>query len=353
MLESLRTTDNLSRLLELGFEQARDVPVIVEDACIDRRTHRLGARCAAMGTHVSITAIGPSRDRLDDAIGNTFEEMERLIDIFSRYQRDSALTELNATGLLRGPPPELNHVVEHALGYHRLTDGTFDISVAPLLDLFRERLDSARTPTDAEIREARELVGPAGIVARGHELRLGRAGMRVTLDGIAKGYIVDRMAATLEARGIGNFLIDAGGDIRSRGRKEGGQCWRVAVQDPSKGGAFPDVLHLGNAAVATSGSYERHFDAGRRFHHIIDAGTGRSPTSCTSVSIVAGSTMLADVLATSVFVMGPARGLAFVDGYDGCECLIIDDAGREFRSRGWRSASPAPPSAPIDHDPTE
>lgn len=355
MLRDARTTDNLSRLLELGFEQERDVPVITDDVRIDRSTHRLSAACAAMGTQVTITALGASRERLDDAIGDAFEEMERLIAILSRYDGDSAVTELNTAGRLRGPPPELTHVVEHALRYHELTRGTFDISVAPLVDLFQARLGgvSPRPPSDEEIREARALVGASGIVARKDELRLGRSGMRVTLDGIAKGYIVDRMAAAIENRRVGNFLIDAGGDIRARGRKEGGQCWKVAVQDPEKQGAYPDVLHLGNTAVATSGSYERCFDAERGYHHIIDAEAGRSPTACTSVTIVAGSTMLADALATSVFIMGPVTGLAFVESRAGCECLIIDASGRELRSRGWRSAAPAPPAAPIDHDPTE
>lgn len=354
MGETERTTDNLSRLLELGFEQARDGPVITEDVRIDRRTHRVTATCGAMATHVSITALGPSRDRLDHAIGRAYEEMERLITIFSRHQPDTALSELNDAGWLRGPPPELSQVVEKAVGFHDFTLGTFDVSVAPLLDLYKRRLRGGGTPpTDAEVREARALVGVSGIVRRDHELRLGRSGMRLTLDGIAKGYIVDRMAAVLEQRSVGNFLIDAGGDIRSRGRKEGGQCWLVAVQDPMKRGAFPDVLHLGNAAVATSGSYERYYDAGRRYHHIVDAASGQSPTSCASVSVVAGSTMLADVLATSVFIMGPDRGTTFVESHAGCECLIIDGSGREVRSRGWKSAAPAPPSSPFDQDPTE
>ena len=356
MLDTSRTTDSLSRLLELGFERQRDAPVITEDVRLDRHSHRVTTTCGAMGTHVSVTALGTSRSRLDDAIGRTFEEMERLIAIFSRYQSDSAVSELNATGWLRGPPEEMTRVVDQALALHALTNGAFDVSVAPLLELFRDRMGGGgggdgggatpRPPTDGEIRDARALVGAHAVIVTERQIRLGRCGMRLTLDGIAKGFIVDCMADALERARIANFLLDAGGDIRARGRKEGGQPWLVAVQDPGHRGAFPDVLHLGNAAVATSGAYERHFDAERQYPHIVDAATGRSPNACASVSVVAGSAMLADALATSVFIMGPGPGLAFVESRAGCECLIIDAGGRKLRSRGWKSAASASPVTP-------
>ncbi|MBI4409309.1 MAG: FAD:protein FMN transferase [Gemmatimonadetes bacterium] len=347
MLQASRTPDRLARLLELGFQRERDAAVTTEAVRIDRRTHKLTAARAAMGTCVSISALGDSRARVEDAIGRAFEEMDRLIGIFSRFEHASALTRLNEQGRLRGAPPELARVVARALRYHRVTAGAFDISVAPLVDLFRDRLrtDAAAPPGDAEIREVRALVGARDITASRREVRFGKAGMRVTLDGIAKGYIVDRMAATLEARRVRNYLINGGGDIRAAGRKEGRQPWTVAVQDPGVPGRFRDALHLTDAAVATSGSYEIYFDRDRLFHHIVDASTGRSPTRCTSVSVIAPTTIAADALATSVFVMGPDPGLAFVESLAGCECLIIDRCGRELRSRGWRSAAPLDPDS--------
>jgi thiamine biosynthesis lipoprotein len=92
--------------------------------------------------------------------------------------------------------------------------------------------------------------------------------------------------------------------------------------------------------VATSGSYEVYFDPDRLHHHIVEAGAGRSPTECTSVSVVAPTAMAADALATSVFIMGAARGVRFVDSLPGCACLIIDRNGEQLRSRSWRSAGP-------------
>ncbi len=162
--------------------------------------------------------------------------------------------------------------------------------------------------------------------------------MAITLDGIAKGYIVDAIAGVLGRHKLDNYLINAGGDIRTSGTKEERRPWTVAVQNPTKDGSYPDTIHLTDGAVATSGSYEIYFDRDRLVHHIVSATTGRSPNECASVSVVAPSTMAADALATTVFVMGPAQGVRFVDELPDCECLIIDRDGQQVRSRGWRSA---------------
>jgi thiamine biosynthesis lipoprotein len=144
----------------------------------------------------------------------------------------------------------------------------------------------------------------------------------------------------LEECGIEHYLIDAGGDVRSAGTKEGGLSWTVAVQDPSKGGQYPDLIHLANAAVATAGSYEKSFDSSQKFHHIINSETGLSPQVNASVSIVAPTAMVADALATGVFVMQPHVGIRFVESLKGCECLIVDRSGRIMKSTGWKSAVP-------------
>jgi thiamine biosynthesis lipoprotein len=164
--------------------------------------------------------------------------------------------------------------------------------------------------------------------------------MGITLDGIAKGYIVDAIARVLEMYGVKRYLINAGGDIRAAGKKEKKQPWTVAVKDPSGERSFPDTIHLSDAAVATSGSYEIYFDRDKLFHHLVDSKTGRSPDMSSSVSVLAPSTMAADALATTVFVMDPPRAVQFIDSLSGCECLIIDNHGSQLKSSGWTSAAP-------------
>jgi thiamine biosynthesis lipoprotein len=134
-------------------------------------------------------------------------------------------------------------------------------------------------------------------------------------------------------------LINAGGDIRTRGSKTGNKPWTVAIQDPSKRNNYPDIIHMRDGAVATSGDYEIYYDREKMFHHIVDPRTGLSPELSTSVSVLAPTTMEADALSTSVFVMTPEHGTRLVNGMPNCESLVVGKDGRMSKSRGWRSAA--------------
>jgi thiamine biosynthesis lipoprotein len=268
--------------------------------------------------------------------------MDRLIGLLSRHEPSSPLAQLNRTGRLEAPAPELALVVERALEYHRLTGGAFDATVAPLVFLYESRANAASPslPCAAEVREALELVGAGFVDVSKRRIRLARQGMSLTLDGIAKGYIVDRLARALEQRGVERYLVDAGGDIRSSGTKEGGAAWNVAVRDPGRTAGFFETLPLVNGAVATSGGYERTYDGAGLHHHIFDGRSGGSPARVVSASVRAPTSMAADALATSLLLLDPREALALVDGLDGCACLIIDREGAAVRSRAWRSAAP-------------
>ena len=295
-----------------------------------------------MGTWVSVSTIARSTNRAEEAIGRAFEEMDRLIGIFSRFEGSSAVTNLNDDGRLDDTPGELSNVIADSLQYHELSHGAFDISVEPVVDLFRVNLEGElpREPSRAEIAEALELVDSNSIEISNRQVSFKKSGMGITLDGIAKGYIVDAIASVLDRHRIKHYLINAGGDIRAVGAREHKQPWTIAVQDPSKNGSFPDTIHLTDAAVATSGSYEIYFDRDRLYHHIVNSRSGRSPTLGASVSVIAPSAMAADALATSTFVMNPRAGVDFIESLPGCECLIVDNEGHQLRSNGWKSAAP-------------
>jgi len=326
MDDAARVARTLAALRDLGLERVESPDVATQAVRVGPKGWQVTGERPAMGTLVSVTALGPSRERLEDALGRAFEAMDRLIGLLSRFDGASPVSHLNATGRLDGPPPEVGEVVSHALDYHRLTRGAFDVSVAPLVDLFWDRL----------VRETP--VEPTALSRR--RIGLARPGMRLTLDGIAKGYIVDAVAAVLDRGGVRRYLVNAGGDIRARGANAEQRPWTIAVENPWRRGDFPDTIHLGDAAVATSGSYERFYDHDRAYHHIVDPATGRSPVHCSSVSVVAPTALAADALATSVFLMGPRDGVAFIEGLSGCACLVLDREGREHRSRTWRNAAP-------------
>jgi thiamine biosynthesis lipoprotein len=342
MQEASRIARKLSALVDMGLERVDVSPVTTEAIRVDRKAYKVTSSTPAMGTLVSISALGPSKDEAEQAIGRAFEEMDRLIGIFSRFDASSAVSHLNDGGRLDSPPPEFSHVVSRSLDYHELSHGAFDITVAPVVDMFRERLDGAvpHEPTDVEIMEVLELVGSRNVTLSRRRISFAKSGMGITLDGIAKGYIVDAVAKALERHRIQNYLINAGGDLRAAGTKEKKQPWTVAVKDPSGKSCFPDTIHLTNAAVATSGSYEIYFDRDKLFHHLVDSQTGRSPNVNASVSVIAPSTMAADALATTVFVGHPGKVIAFIDSLPGCECLIIDNNGSQLKSGGWKSTAP-------------
>jgi FAD:protein FMN transferase len=322
-------------LAKLGFRKVAPGPGALESLSVGGGRHRMTWSRPAMGTLVTVTAIHRSRELAEDAAGRAFEEMDRVVALLSRYEPSSALSVLNGEGTLRAPPPELRAVVSGALRFHTVSKGAFDPTVRPLVDLFR---GGTGTPSSHELRHALDLVGARRVKLRRHAIRFDRAGMGMTLDGIAKGYVVDRMAEILAGRGLKDFLIDAGGDIRSAGRREDGRPWRLAVQDPAKEGAFPDHIGLTDGAVATSGSYEIPCNRDRTRHHIVSGRGGVSPHESLSVSVVAPTALAADALATAVFVMGPRAGKALIDSLPGCSCLVIDELGRPLPSARWRSA---------------
>lgn len=329
--------ESMSRLVDLGFVPVSRAPVASQTLRLDSRSFKANTAWPAMGTLVSVTALGSSRTRVDEAVGRAFEEMHRLISMLSRFLPDSAVSALNAEGRLGGPPPELVRVVDQALRYFAISRGVFDITVAPVIDLFR-RLRAGPTPSlpsPSDLRDAMALVGAGGITATRRELRFDKAGMGITLDGIAKGFIVDRMANVLDGAGLTGYLINAGGDIRVSGTNQQGGPWSVGVQDPWDDARPAETVGIASGAIATSGSYEVYFDADRRFHHIVDPRAGRSPNHCTSATVIAPTAMAADALATCVFVMAPLEALRLVEALPGCACFMLESDGRRLASRGW------------------
>jgi len=324
-----RCDDPVSALLELGLEGAQPRATLQESIRIDRDTCRSWSVRPSMGTLVSVVVLDASQERADDAIEQAFAETARLVGILSRHDSSTPLAHLNAVGVLRDAPPELLEVIGRALRYHQLTFGAFDVTVKPLVDL----LDATRgTAAPAEQAEAAELVGADRMRLSGRTLCFDRSGMGVTLDGIAKGYVVDRMADALTRRGLTRFLINAGGDIRASGRNYDGRPWTIGVRDPWNEDALCDVVSLTDGALATSGNYEKPFE------HIVDVGSGRSARRSLAVSVRAPHAMAADALATALFVLGPEAGCGLAGWLPGCECLIVDHAGQPARSPGWSSA---------------
>lgn len=331
----------ISGMMGLGMASSALVPSPAQSLKFDRKRYNTTQTRIAMGTFVSMTLVHESRDRAEEATALAYAEIDRLAGLLSRFDQNAAVARLNLQGYLKHVPPELGRVITRSLSYHQSSGGAFDITVKPVVDLFQENLggEDKVFPSEQELRGRLDLVGTHLIQFDGETLRFQKPGMGITLDGIAKGYIVDSAAGVLARSGISNFLVNAGGDIRARGARPDGKPWTIAIQDPEKRMAYPDIIHLRDGAIATSGNYEIFFDHEKMFHHIVDPETGTSPDQYVSVSVLAESATQADALSTGVFVMAPSRGVGFINAMPGSECLIVPKNGALMRSRYWKSAA--------------
>ncbi|RZN39612.1 MAG: FAD:protein FMN transferase [Methanophagales archaeon ANME-1-THS] len=291
-----------------------------------------------MGTYASITICDRNTTRANLALDAAFEEIKRIDTLMSLYNESSEVAALNRNGMNWTPlSSDTIYVLTKAGYYSRLSNGSFDITCNPLVQLWMVKVrEEHRMPTPDEIKEASELVGYEHLIIN-EELsraRFDKEGMSITLGGIAKGYAVDRACEILLEAGIKHALVNIGGDMRAVGDKNGAP-WEVALQNPRNKAEFILLLELENESVATSGDYERYFFLKDRIHHIINPKTGHSADECMSVTVITPRCIDADALATAVFVLGPEEGKALLDER-GLKGLIIASDKRLIKSEAFR-----------------
>ncbi len=293
-----------------------------------------------LGTFITITLIDNDPDRATGAIEDTFAEISRLSSILSRHDPASKLSILNRTGQLTAAPGELVSVLEQAQACSELTGGAFDVTVLPLVELYPKHMAEHDKPPDEEaVAQVRKLVGYKMLTLKGRDVTLAKPGMAVTLDGIAKGYIVDQATDLLRLRGMTQMLVEAGGDISLRGMRDDGKPWRVGIVHPRAITGYYEVIESSNGSITTSGDYEAAFTADYRHHHIIDPRTGYSPTELSSATVLANETAYADALSTAALVMGMDEALALLERLPGVEALLIDKKLNSRATGGFLAAS--------------
>ena len=325
----------LSGVLGVGFATGGLLP-ISESVAFNKKLYKVTKTRPGMGTFVSITLMHPSKTEAEEVIGRAFEEMDRVICLMDRYRPDSAIGVLNKEGDMADLPPDVARVLNRSLYFHKLSNGAFDITVQPLVDLYKRHFEAkGLPPSERDLDTVLALVDANAVQFDGKSVRFKKEGMGITLDGIAKGYIIDCAADFIKRHGIKHALINAGGDIRVAGGKQNGTPWKVGVQNPDKKGPYLDIVKMNDGAMATSGNYEIYFDEEKLYHHIVNPETGLSPRQNDSVTVMASSVMDADALSTAVFVLEPDAGRRFIEGIPGTACLILGrDKGR-IASKGW------------------
>lgn len=259
----------------------------------------------ALGADARIVLQGFAPAAADALLEDCQAEVRRLEAIFSLYDQGSALARLNRQGQLGDAPEELLELLLHARRFHVLSGGAFDPSVQPLWELyaahFRNRPADENGPPAAAVSTAVARVGFGRAEIAGRAIVL-PDGMRLTLNGVAQGYITDRVADLLHNRGARHVLVDLG-EFRALGPRRDGRPWRVGLRNPASPLRLDGVVPLAAMALATSGGYGTPFDAMGRYHHLFDPRTGRSAHRYLSVSVIAPTATEADALSTAFSIM--------------------------------------------------
>lgn len=276
-----------------------------------------------MGTqyHVTLRPLPQdySAESLQAAIDRRLAEINR---IMSTYDPDSELSRLNenaSTDWVR-ISDALSTVLTEARRISVLSDGVFDVTVGPLVNLwgFGPRRGEGRIPDEAAIAAARERVGYRMLKLRADPpaVRKARPDLYIDLSAIAKGYGVDQVAELLEAAGVTDYLVEIGGELRTRGVNVEGRPWQIGIEKPAVGErTVQEVIGLSGQGMATSGDYRNFFEIdGQRYAHVIDPTTGWPVRHrLASVSVLDPSCMTADGFATALLALGPERGYALAE----------------------------------------
>lgn len=287
----------------------------------------------ALGARASIILHHPDAGRAQELLDECVREIARLEAMFSIYRADSALSHLNREGRLDGAPLELIHLLSESRRFSRLSAGAFDVSVQPLFALHARYRGAGEQPSAAEIDAARALVDYRQIEISAGRIALAQPGMALTLNGIAQGYITDRVAELLRARAMDQVLVNLG-EVRGLGRHPSERPWHVGLENPPGYDGAPRKVELnaGSPAVATSAAHGYWFGAPRGRHHLLDPNSGASAMRHASVSVCARDAMTADALSTALAIMpleraanclqAAAPATAYFTAWDGVQSIL-------------------------------
>jgi thiamine biosynthesis lipoprotein len=301
-----------------------------------------------MGTRITVELWSEDADKAEGAIDAVLDEMRHIDESMSTYKPTSEVSQVNAHAA-EGPmhiSKELFDLLATARQYSELTEGAFDITYASVGYMYDFRKHVR--PSDEQINKALPAINYRHVLLdpKNQTVRFSQQGVRIDLGGIAKGYSVDCAIDVLKARGFTRAYVSAGGDSRIIGDRFG-KPWMVGIRDPRKGeGEVITRIPLVDAAISTSGDYERFFDEdGVRYHHIIDPHTGHSASKVRSATVIAPYATRTDGLSKTAFVLGPDKAMEIYNRIDDIDAIIVKLDGTVIYSKGLEPAKAAKPGS--------
>lgn len=282
-----------------------------------------------MGTNITQRVYGSNARETIEEVEN---EMKRLEALMNFYKASSEIGILNNYGFEKRVElsREVFYIIKKAKFFSEISQGAFDISVAPVIKLWGVFTRNERVPLEKEIKEKMSLVNYNNLILDESEntVKFSKENMKVDLGGIAKGYAADRAVQIYKQNNVSAAFINLGGNVMVFGEKPDNSNWSVGVQEPFKSrGEVIGVINARNESVVTSGNYVRYFeDKGVKYHHIIDPRTGYpADSNLMSVTVISQNSMEGDALSTAAFVLGDEEGMRLIENYGAKAIFITKD----------------------------
>jgi thiamine biosynthesis lipoprotein len=286
----------------------------------------------AQGTTFTITYLAGAYSNYREEIDSIFRAIDQSL---STYQEASVISKINRNERDTVDAHFIT-VFQKAVEVSQQTSGAFDITVAPLINAYGFGFKKKEQVTQGKIDSLLLLVGYQKIRLEGNTIIKANTGMMVDFNAIAQGYTVDVLAGFLDSRGVSDYLIELGGEVRAKGKKQDGQPWTVGIEEPeeskTEGGSLNRTIALQDNALATSGNYKKFYiEDGKKYTHIIDPHTGMpAKNNLLSATVVAPDCMTADAYATAFMVMGLDNARTFVETHQNLQLSVFflyDDRG--------------------------
>ncbi len=302
-------------------------------------TGRIGGQSwEKLGTFVSVKIYGDNRELLHQAESLALSAIDQVDKKLSTWRNDTEMGQVNLRAAHESMPvsPETWTILNQGIEYSKITNGAFDITITPLISLWKESAKNNQLPIKEEI-EALPIGWEWIDLSKRNHVSFRKPGIQLNLDAYVKGYAVDKAIQAIKTTGIEGALVNIGGEIACYGPRRNDFYWTLGIQDPFAVSGENDVsetagwiIRVNNCSVATSGNYRHYFTIqDKHYSHIIDPRTGYPATLLPSVTVIAPDTMTADALATAISVMGTDAGIQLIEKMNGVEAFLIAGTNRD------------------------